>query len=353
MADIGSQKKTTGIGQDCQAVDSVDSSLISYNDNSNKQAHSSLGKTQGDELAGKSGKVVSLKNKWTGQVFEFLTDPGSRSLFLFKAVCRGLDRMAQVLGWRVYFLTLTLRDDESLSVNRELNRFLSFLRMRFKRAGVRLIYAWVVELQKKRYLKYGVMCLHWHFVIVAPAGSLPDVRFLPDARRHYQVITDGSLITAVELFKRWGRGQVLCGYAWSGVQKYLGKYFTKDYESLADYKVEWSKLRRFGASQLGLARYPEWAYNELMSLRDDGLNLDSLKIVKTGGKVRLYDIRVDSQWSDGRGDYLRYAGHKHFKLDLGAPYLVKVLEIKSPWECSTDWLSEWLRGQAPQEVDYG
>jgi len=158
-------------------------------------------------------------------------------------------------GLQLYFLTLTLSDKSLKVCNKNLNKFIQFLRNRFNRSKLPFYYVWVVELQKKRYLKYGRLARHWHFTILAPVGSLPNVEFRQSKVPHYKIIKDGSIVKNSELIKRWGYGQVFCKYAWSrDVYNYLGKYLEKqDKEALTS--------RRFGSSNFKYYAYPNWAYD--------------------------------------------------------------------------------------------
>jgi hypothetical protein len=269
-----------------------------------------------------------LRHGETGQCFSFSDDVVSRSLYRFRRVCTGLERTAREFGLSVYFLTLTLRGDEVASLNSSLDDFLSFLRMRFKRAGERLYFVWVVELQKKRYYKSGVLALHWHFVILAPHGSLPDVKFTQHSTRHYRVVSEGSIVDSSDLFKRWGHGQVLCGYAWSGVRNYLEKYFTKEYEGFRGYKPEWFKLRRFGHSRLGYRGFPEWAYQKVACLSAEGVPVDSLYIERVGAEVRVSGgVDVPGGW-----DKEIVAGLRYDVGFLARSERLLLFRFSSPWK---------------------
>jgi hypothetical protein len=230
---------------------------------------------------------------------EVVDDVAARSLYRFRKVCCGLERIAFEHDLSVYFMTFTLAGDSVDCLNSSLDSVLHFLRRKFKKAGEHLYYAWVAELQKKRYEKYGVLALHWHFVVLARHGALPDVRFNARAARghKYEIVCDGSLVSARELYERWGKGQVLCGCAWSGVRNYLEKYMVKEYESFRGYKPEWARLRRFGASQMGYHAFPRWAYGELRSLSDLGVPLEDLWVQRVPGAVSVSCEVVREDWS--------------------------------------------------------
>jgi hypothetical protein len=187
---------------------------------------------------------------------------------------------------------------------------------RFRRAGLLWYYLWVVELQKKRYRRYGVKALHWHFAIVAPGGSLPDVHYVKGGRKHYQVQAEGSVVSSSDLFDRWGHGQVLCGYAWSGIGGYLGKYLSKDCESLAGYKREWASLRRFGSSRLGFYGYSEDGYTWLTVLESSGVPVCELRVWKKGSVIHV-----------GADDPVWVDVHLGYYIDTR----VILYEHRSPW----------------------
>lgn len=258
---------------------------------------------------------MKYRNSVTGEEFETPDDPASRSLYLFKRACIGIDRLAREFGLQLYFVSLTLRGENVDKLNSDLNKFLNFVRARFRRSRLMWFYLWVVELQKKRYYESGVKALHWHIAGICEDGALPNVRFNSTARRKYQVLREGSLITTKELYKGWGYGQVLCKEAWSsGVYDYLSKYFTKDYASLPDYNPEWAKLRRFGCSQMGYYRFPRWAFDTVKEKILLDPSFADFAIKKEGARVNFYGYEMVKNWE----------GKEKRKLAV-------VDSIKSPW----------------------
>ncbi len=232
---------------------------------------------------------MKIKNRVTGDVIDLPDDPGARSLYLFKLACKALDRLAHVFDLHLYFLTITLSGNNVDKLNKDLNKFLNFMRARFKRAGLVWFYVWVVELQKKRFYRSGVKALHWHFAIICRNSALPHVLFNQNARRKYLVLEEGTVVTTRELFKAWGYGQVFCKQGWSrGVYDYLSKYFTKDYDSLEGYNPEWSKLRRFGSSQLGYYKLPLWAYERVNQLYEERPLLRRCVVRRQAGRICFY-----------------------------------------------------------------
>ena len=202
-----------------------------------------------------------IMNRITGVAFNV---DSNISDYKFKRVCKGLERVYnENKGLQLYFLTLTLSDKDLKVCNKNLDRFIKFISMRFKRLGLPFYYAWVVEVQKKRYLKYGKLARHWHFVILAPVGSLPDVEFRQYQVPHYKIIRDGSIVKNKDLFIRWGYGQVFCKSAWSkNIYGYLGKYLEKQATKGggSGFPVALAS-RRFGSSNFKYFSYPNWAYD--------------------------------------------------------------------------------------------
>jgi hypothetical protein len=285
-------------------------------------------KNQARPLSGRKGGlnddgIIYVRNNLTGQLLPFSAGCNSKSEYRFQLVCRGMDRLALEYGLVCYFLTITLRNEDREVVNRDLNKFLSFLRARFKKAGLPWYYTWVVGLQKRRYYKSGVKALHWHFAIICAEGALPDVAFVPDARKKYQLKTDGSVVRNADLVKGWGHGQVLCKRAYTGISGYLGKYLGKDYERLDGYKPEWGNLRRFGASQLGYHGYPDWAMAGINKLKAEGMPVDDLYVRRTGATVRVFAEQRYPEWDAENSEACRVPGLVKYRRELAV--------INSPW----------------------
>lgn len=197
------------------------------------------------------------------------TVPDDKGLYRFKKGCKSIDRiMIAIVGLQLYFLTLTLSSVSADKMNKDLHKFIDFMRLRFKRAGLKFWYIWVPEFQFKRYKTYGVWVLHFHFVILCSKGALPDCYYDKVNYPHIKVKTDGSLITAKELFKFWSYGIVLCKYAWSkSVYGYLSKYLLKERAG----KIGCSGFpvlagsRGYGSSQFGEYGWSKWAYDNYLN----------------------------------------------------------------------------------------
>lgn len=234
------------------------------------------------------------RNWQSGKIVSFDGDDGGlggqkgltlqKRLSTFKARLVGLQRWSDANGCTVYFLTLTLA--KANWSNRTLNRYMNFLRARFKRRGLPFKYEWVLELQEQRYEETGVAARHWHMAVACPLGSLPNVEYLPHAAagHHYHLKSDGFVVKQAELFKYWGYGQELCEVAYGSLVHYLSKYLVKNLES-------GDLGRRFGGSMLLWWRVSLWAYEVIREFYDAGF--DVLKVWFTrGDEARLLHFKV-------------------------------------------------------------
>lgn len=208
----------------------------------------------------------------TGRVFPVSDDKRSRVLYGFRKKCVAIDRIREFYpSLELMFLTLTLNRLNEDRLSGDLNKFLSFARYRFNQVNAPFYYVWILEIQKKRYIKYLVKVPHWHISILTIQGALPDVQFIKDASRyqHYKILKEGSIITARELFKFWGYGQVFCEKAFSSnLYGYLSKYLEK--ETLAGVGTErgvpcQGSLRQFGSSNFGYYGYQKWAFDSVIN----------------------------------------------------------------------------------------
>ena len=228
-------------------------------------------------------------NRITGVAFNI---DSNKLDYKFRKVCNGLDRIwADNKDLQLFFLTLTLSDKNLEVCNKNLNKFIDFLRRRFNRSKLPFFYVWVVELQKKRYYKYGKLARHWHFAILAPVGSLPDVEYRKNQVPHYKIIRDGSLVKNKDLFIRWGYGQVFCKSAWSkNIYNYLGKYLQKQVKRGDGSGFPFALAsRRFGSSNFGYYAYPNWAYDYCVNALK---TYNDFVSIKTGSKLNI--IGLDS-----------------------------------------------------------
>lgn len=209
----------------------------------------------------------------------------------------------------MYFLTLTLATSHMDVESAQLHRFLSWLRGRFQAHGGKLYYAWVLEYQMRRYARYGDLVRHWHIAIAVPFGWLPDVKYVARAARHYQVQREGLVVRSVELFKRWGLGQVLCVKARGNLAAYLGKYLRKNLDAGK------GGARMFSSSVFRWWSFPAWAFGVIQECYLGGLDIVRA-VLGHGGEGRELRLSV----TDG--------------VELNR------LVVRSPWrleECGIEW----------------
>ena len=241
-----------------------------------------------------------LEHRTTGERICFSIDKVSRSKWRLEKSLRALERYALAEGLSVYFVTLTLRSEDVWICNKDLNKFFTFVRTRFKRLDVKILYSWVVELQRRRYVSSGIAALHWHIAICAPDGSFPNVAKVGSG---IQVMEEGLVVKFADLEKGWGHGFVFSCRARVSLAAYLSKYFTKDYGSLEGYNSQWRRLRRFGSSMLGIYGLPAWAFEEVSALIE---GLEDWAIRRRNGVIELF-YKIAGEWAD------------------------EVVELRSPW----------------------
>lgn len=280
------------------------------------------------------GGMVRIVNEWTGE--SFCRPRGvkpSPSVMSLRRRMRGFSALAVRLDLDVHFLTLTVQSEKLSDAPRQLHRFVSFLQMRFKRAGLPFIYVWVLEVQMRRLVRTGELARHWHMVIGVPQGTLPNVDYVKSAFLHYQVRSEGSVVTSGELFERWGQGQVLCKVANSNPRRYLEKYLTK----LEGYGLLSSDTKLVGSSSFGTAAWPEWTkvpvetwtiLGELAGrkVRLRGRRLELVEPWMASVERRSCSHGVDGVCPGGRGCLKCQQGK------YGEVPAVRVLEtVRSPW----------------------
>lgn len=244
----------------------------------------------------------------TEKSFSVSNNSQDRVLYGFRKKCVAIDRIIDQdrqdhQDHQLYFLTLTLNRLNEDKISGDLNKILCFIRYRFNQANAPFYYVWVLEFQKKRYLKYGVEVPHWHIAILTIQGALPDVQFNADRFPHYKVLKEGSIITARELFKFWGYGQVFCEKAFSSnLYGYLSKYIEKEIYLRGDQEGGTRKrsLRQFGSSNFRYYIYPKWAFDSVvngsqiyadMLLSKKGSILDIIGLDERGCLIEEVKIR--------------------------------------------------------------
>lgn len=207
-----------------------------------------------------------LINRWTKEVLEL---PGvmtseEQTAWLFRKRIRDFDRLVHGLGLSVSFLTVTQSDVSVDSGFHWITGLMHAMRENFRRRGLSFFYVAALEIQEKRYRRYGVLAAHWHIVIGhSLAGALPHGRRLENG--YVGKVRDGSVITWDWLFKNVKQrfGIYFCCDSWSrSVEDYLGKYLAKD-ELLREFKAKLGRRVRVFAS----SRFPvEFQMNGLQAL---------------------------------------------------------------------------------------
>jgi hypothetical protein len=128
------------------------------------------------------------------------------------------------------------------------------------RAGFEMYYVAVLEIQPKRYQKYGVLAPHWHVAIgVNCEGALPHAVRLESG--HIQKEREGKIITWDWLYKniKLKFGMYFCCDCWSHqVFDYLGKYLAKG-DLLRDFvRKVGKKVRVFSSSRFPVEYEMSW-----------------------------------------------------------------------------------------------
>ncbi len=236
-----------------------------------------------------SDKTLLLEHAETGEQIQIAVTPDGRSKYRFKCAASGLDRLASEKRLSVYFLTLTLRDEEIETANEDLNKFLTWMRTRFKRAGLPFYYLWTVELQRQRYVQTGQAYLHWHIAMAVPAYAMPNIVEKSERGRPTK-IEEGGIVSFADLETFWGKGFVWSELAKSkSVYAYLSKYFLKAFARLGEFNPTWVNLRRFGSSQFGYYAFAKWAFEQVKNFISEGADLWFRKVrggIRVLGKDR-------------------------------------------------------------------
>jgi len=176
-----------------------------------------------------------------------------QTVWLFRKRIRDFDRLVSGLGLFVSFLTITQSDVSVDTGYRWVTSVLGSMRKLFRRRGLSFFYVAALEIQPKRYRRYGVLACHWHIVIAhSLANALPHGRRLENG--HVEKVRDGSVVSWDWLFKNVKQkfGIYFCCDSWSrSVEDYLGKYLAKD-ELLKEFKAKCTRRVRVFAS----SRFP-------------------------------------------------------------------------------------------------
>ena len=245
-----------------------------------------------------------LKNRLNGEFKTFgsgYQSPEDRTLWLFRKRIKDFDRLQGSLALSCSFLTIT-QSDLSLDTGYHwVTDVLHNARRVCNRRGVLLFYVAALEIQPKRYVKYGVLAPHWHIAI---AHSLADAfphadRVEVNGRLRVRKVRDGSVITWDWLKENVKQkfGLYFCCDCWSrNVEDYLGKYLAKS-ELLKEFKEKLGRrVRVFASSRFPVEHQMTWFqkkdYGDLMiehpDLEDLYWHREGASIVGRGKEVVSY-----------------------------------------------------------------
>ena len=281
----------------------------------------------------------------------------------------------------VYFLSLTLRNQDLGYKKNDLDRFLQWMKKKIERRyGSGTFHTiWVPEVKARTYNDEELPALHWHLAIAVPAGTMPDYwkdKDAPKGQKQLICRTEGTIFTAAEIFDGiplkkdskafkegritkdqvrhiggWKRGIIFSTIAQECVTSYLGKYVSKNLENKSAFK----NMRRFGSSsEVTRFALPVWAKEELSEMDSIGLLegrtwkfiknrifvLDKAKIVMT----------IRSPWRKYLGAHDQELQDQYLKGAFGDPIPVVVVpEEKQPrevetlpfWPTKTDWWNQY------------
>jgi hypothetical protein len=203
-------------------------------------------------------KIVS---RITGQEkYLPMMSPGERSLWLMKKAIRGFDRLVMSGDLHTSFLTITQSNKSVEDGYRWITSVMAAMKKNFDRRGQLFYYVAVLEIQPKRYQKYGVLAPHWHIAI---ATSEPEA--LPHAVRqvdgHIKKVRNGKIITWDWLYRNVNQkfGMYFCCDCWSRqIYDYLAKYLAKG-DLLGDFRrMVGRRVRVFSLSRLDVSYFMTW-----------------------------------------------------------------------------------------------
>ena len=258
-----------------------------------------------------------LKSRLNGEVKEFgvgLMTPEERTLWNFRKRIKDFDRLQLALGLSCSFLTITQSDVSVDTGYRWISEVMVNLRKLFVHRGLFLFYVAALEIQPKRYVKYGVLAPHWHIAI---AHSLDDA--LPHAERvevngrlRVRKVRDGSVVNWDWLRENVKQkfGLYFCCDCWSrDVEDYLGKYLAKS-ELLKEFKEKLGRrVRVFASSRFPVEHQMTWFqkkdFGDLMlehpDLEDLYWHREGASIVGRGKEVVPY-----VGWDGEQREKIRY-----------------------------------------------
>lgn len=282
-----------------------------------------------------------LRSRRTGQQITVNgnIDPAERSRWRFKKQVRALERVARWQDLEFSFLTLTVGDAYSEATYAWVSTIVHAIVERFRRRKLPVYFVGVLEIQPKRYAKWGQLAPHWHLVFAAPAGSFPHGRYdvvgewRGKRKQHYFEEREGEVITFDFFKKQWKlkHGQFFVCDAWSrDIMGYLGKYLDKTDPLFEEMKKQNGKLRRFNTSKFPLEfQLDAYQMGQLYGLW-----------IEEPDSKDLYWRRCDNRLV-GYGKEVREVG-KELGWNLRKSVFVPVMRIPSEWQIYSPVVGESL-----------
>ncbi len=181
------------------------------------------------------------------------------------------------------FMTITIKSSKlkDKDIDKAFTTFCRNMVRAFRRAGVKMCYVWVRAIQEHRKSTWhklvkmrkvspaeattALVCArHYHILIAAPIGSLPN-HSKPEGKKSYKLDIDGTVLTEARLNQLWPLGDIVVkgvgvGYTTSGERVEPGitrrTYMLKDLRRAAKHRPRNSKIRRSGGSNFRHEAYP-------------------------------------------------------------------------------------------------
>jgi hypothetical protein len=322
-------------------------------------------------------QIMYLRHRWSHDIILMDVSQEAKRIRAFIRHAKSFDMAALRHKLTIYFLSLTLRNEDLGYKKNDLDRFLQWMKKKIERRYGRGSFhtIWVPEVKARTYNHEEMPALHWHLAIAVPAGTMPDYWKDKDAPRGQKQLicrAEGTVFTAKQIFEGepvkkdliafregrikpeeirhkggWKRGMIFSTIAQECVTGYMLKYVGKNLDKGSPFE----NMRRFGASsEVTRFALPVWAKEELSEIDSIGLLegrtwkfqknrifvLDKAKIVMT----------IRSPWRKYLGAHDQELQDQYLKGAFGneVPPVV-VPEEKQPTEVET--LPFW-----PTEADW-
>ena len=234
---------------------------------------------------------MKLINRFNGEKMDMqLMSSEERSLWLMKKAIKGFDRCAVLNSWDLSFLTITQSNKSVDDGHRWITSVMDYMKKKFNRRGEKMIYVAVLEIQPKRYEKYGVLAAHWHVAIATSVkGALPHAVKMENGRIKKE--REGEVITWDWLYKNVNQkfGMYFCCDCWSrNVYDYLSKYLAKG-DLLQEFKKKLGRrVRVFSSSRIDIGNYMSYLQREeYINLIEGEPDFKELYVRRLGSKVNF------------------------------------------------------------------